>query len=153
MHQHQGTQRQRRLRAWLIAAMVAGVCGSAAAQQTDPRDAQLQQQQRLLQQQAQQIQQQSAQLHALTQRLDAMGAPAVAAAPATAPVDGVQVVGLGALRGLEDVKVPSMISLFSYWLIALPTGYALGFWAGASPGPPACCSKPSSRSNQPERMA
>lgn len=43
--------------------------------------------------------------------------------------DGVQVVGLGALRGLEDVKVPSMISLFSYWLLALPMGYALGFWA------------------------
>ncbi|ALJ01595.1 MATE family efflux transporter [Rufibacter tibetensis] len=43
--------------------------------------------------------------------------------------DGVQVVALGALRGLEDVKVPSMISLFSYWLIALPLGYALGFWA------------------------
>ncbi len=42
--------------------------------------------------------------------------------------DGVQVVGLGALRGLEDVKVPSMISLFSYWLIALPIGFALGFW-------------------------
>ncbi|MBA9077470.1 MATE family efflux transporter [Rufibacter quisquiliarum] len=42
--------------------------------------------------------------------------------------DGVQVVGLGALRGLEDVKVPSMISLFSYWLIALPLGYGLGFW-------------------------
>nr|WP_225986576.1 MATE family efflux transporter [Rufibacter sp. LB8] len=44
--------------------------------------------------------------------------------------DGLQVVGLGALRGLEDVKVPSMISLLSYWLIALPVGYALGFWAG-----------------------
>nr|WP_240337187.1 MATE family efflux transporter [Rufibacter sp. SYSU D00308] len=44
--------------------------------------------------------------------------------------DGVQVVGLGALRGLEDVRVPSMISLFSYWLIALPVGYALGFWIG-----------------------
>jgi MATE family multidrug resistance protein len=41
--------------------------------------------------------------------------------------DGVQVVALGALRGLEDVKVPSMISLFSYWLIALPVGYTLGF--------------------------
>ncbi|MGV3539856.1 MAG: MATE family efflux transporter [Rufibacter sp.] len=42
--------------------------------------------------------------------------------------DGIQVVGLGALRGLEDVRVPSMISLFSYWLIALPVGYSLGFW-------------------------
>ncbi|MET0548810.1 MAG: lysozyme inhibitor LprI family protein [Xanthomonas sp.] len=62
MHQHQGTPGQRRLRAWLIAAVVAGVCGNAAAQQTDPRDAQLQQQQRLLQQQAQQIQQMQQQL-------------------------------------------------------------------------------------------
>ena len=47
--------------------------------------------------------------------------------------DGVQVVGLGALRGLEDVRVPSLISLFSYWLIALPAGYALGFWFGLGP--------------------
>ncbi|WP_420008515.1 lysozyme inhibitor LprI family protein [Xanthomonas sacchari] len=62
MHQHQGTQRQRRLRAWLIAAAVAGVCGNAAAQQMDPRGAQLQQQQRLLQQQAEQIQQMQQQL-------------------------------------------------------------------------------------------
>ncbi|MRH01083.1 DUF1311 domain-containing protein [Xanthomonas sontii] len=74
MHQHQGTQRQRRLRAWLIAAMVAGVCGSAAAQQTDPRDAQLQQQQRLLQQQAQQIQQMQQQL----QQMPPAGAEAAA---------------------------------------------------------------------------
>ncbi|UHH11444.1 porin [Luteimonas fraxinea] len=44
----------------------------------------------LIRLQAEQIQQQSAQLQALNQRLDAMGAPAVAAAPATAPVDGVQ---------------------------------------------------------------
>lgn len=44
----------------------------------------------LIRLQAEQIRQQSAQLQALTQRLDAMGAPAVAAMPATAPVDGVQ---------------------------------------------------------------
>ncbi|XQA69675.1 lysozyme inhibitor LprI family protein [Xanthomonas sacchari] len=74
MHQHQGTQHQRRLRAWLIAAMVAGVCGNAAAQQTDPRDAQLQQQQRLLQQQAQQIQQMQQQL----QQMPPAGAEAAA---------------------------------------------------------------------------
>ncbi|VXC14517.1 Porin [Luteimonas sp. 9C] len=42
----------------------------------------------LIRLQAEQIQQQSAQLQALHQRLDAMGAPAVAAAPAAAPVDG-----------------------------------------------------------------
>ncbi|CAN5849921.1 MATE family efflux transporter [soil metagenome] len=41
--------------------------------------------------------------------------------------DGVQVVGLGALRGLEDVKMPSLISLLAYWLLALPIGYFLGF--------------------------
>jgi multidrug resistance protein, MATE family len=41
--------------------------------------------------------------------------------------DGVQVVGLGALRGLEDVKVPGMISLLAYWIVALPIGYVLGF--------------------------
>lgn len=44
--------------------------------------------------------------------------------------DGVQVVGLGALRGLEDVKVPSVISLVAYWVIGLPVGYILCFKAG-----------------------
>ncbi|MCJ8165091.1 MATE family efflux transporter [Pontibacter sp. E15-1] len=43
--------------------------------------------------------------------------------------DGVQVVGLGALRGLEDVKVPSLISLLAYWGIGLPVGYYLCFKA------------------------
>ncbi len=43
--------------------------------------------------------------------------------------DGVQVVGLGALRGLEDVRVPSMISLIAYWVIGLPVGYLLCFKA------------------------
>lgn len=41
--------------------------------------------------------------------------------------DGVQVVGLGALRGLEDVKVPSVVALLAYWAVALPLGYFLGF--------------------------
>jgi MATE family multidrug resistance protein len=44
--------------------------------------------------------------------------------------DGIQVVGLGALRGLEDVKVPGLISLLAYWVIALPIGYVLGFPLG-----------------------
>ena len=44
--------------------------------------------------------------------------------------DGVQVVGLGVLRGLEDVKVPGMISLLAYWVVALPLGYLLGFKFG-----------------------
>ena len=41
--------------------------------------------------------------------------------------DGLQVVGLGALRGLEDVKVPSVVALLAYWALALPLGYGLGF--------------------------
>ena len=44
--------------------------------------------------------------------------------------DGVQVVGLGALRGLEDVRVPGVISLIAYWVIGLPVGYMLGFKLG-----------------------
>ncbi|WP_026464737.1 MATE family efflux transporter [Adhaeribacter aquaticus] len=44
--------------------------------------------------------------------------------------DGVQVVGLGALRGLEDVKVPSIISLLAYWVLGLPMGYILCFRLG-----------------------
>ena len=41
--------------------------------------------------------------------------------------DGLQVMGLGALRGLEDVKVPSVVALLAYWVVALPLGYFLGF--------------------------
>lgn len=41
--------------------------------------------------------------------------------------DGVQVVGLGCLRGLEDVKIPSMVSLLAYWVLGLPIGYILCF--------------------------
>ncbi|AKD04592.1 MATE family efflux transporter [Pontibacter korlensis] len=43
--------------------------------------------------------------------------------------DGVQVVGLGALRGLEDVRIPSLISLLAYWGVGLPVGYILCFKA------------------------
>ena len=41
--------------------------------------------------------------------------------------DGVQVVALGALRGMKDVKVPTAITLVAYWLIGLPTSYLFGF--------------------------
>ncbi len=44
--------------------------------------------------------------------------------------DGVQVAALGALRGLEDVQVPGLISLVAYWVIALPLGYWLAFPMG-----------------------
>ncbi|GGZ27785.1 MATE family efflux transporter [Echinicola pacifica] len=44
--------------------------------------------------------------------------------------DGIQVVGLGALRGMSDVKVPTIITLIAYWVIALPLGYMLAFHWG-----------------------
>ncbi|QDH81550.1 MATE family efflux transporter [Echinicola soli] len=45
--------------------------------------------------------------------------------------DGIQVVGLGALRGMADVKMPTVITLVAYWVIALPLGYMLAFHWGA----------------------
>ncbi len=41
--------------------------------------------------------------------------------------DGIQATGLGALRGISDVNVPTIITLFAYWGIALPFSYLLGF--------------------------
>ena len=57
--------------------------------------------------------------------------------------DGLQVVGLGALRGIKDVKIPTIITLIAYWGIGLPMSYILGFkynlgvqgiWYGVSLG-------------------
>jgi MATE family multidrug resistance protein len=41
--------------------------------------------------------------------------------------DGLQVITLGALRGLEDVKIPALITFIAYWVIGLPVGYYLAF--------------------------
>lgn len=41
--------------------------------------------------------------------------------------DGIQAVGIGILRGLTDVKIPTLITFIAYWIIALPVGYLLGF--------------------------
>lgn len=40
--------------------------------------------------------------------------------------DGVQVVVLGALRGLQDVKVPTVITFIAYWVIGFPLSFYLG---------------------------
>ena len=44
--------------------------------------------------------------------------------------DGTQVVCASALRGLQDVKIPSVFILISYWIIGLPLGYWLAFKSG-----------------------
>ncbi|WP_047547881.1 MATE family efflux transporter [Psychroserpens sp. Hel_I_66] len=40
--------------------------------------------------------------------------------------DGIQVVVLGALRGLQDVKIPTIITFFSYWVIGFPVSFYFG---------------------------
>ena len=42
--------------------------------------------------------------------------------------DGVQAVGLGMLRGIPDMKIPTLMTLTAYWVVGLPSGYALAFW-------------------------
>jgi MATE family multidrug resistance protein len=44
--------------------------------------------------------------------------------------DGTQAVGIGILRGLTDVKIPTVITFIAYWIVGLPTGYLLGFILG-----------------------
>lgn len=41
--------------------------------------------------------------------------------------DGTQAMGLGILRGLTDMKIPTLITLVAYWLMGLPSGYLLAF--------------------------
>ncbi|MDP2137946.1 MAG: MATE family efflux transporter [Candidatus Didemnitutus sp.] len=57
--------------------------------------------------------------------------------------DGAQVIGAGALRGLTDVKIPTLITFIAYWIFALPAGYllafktpvgAVGVWMGLAAG-------------------
>lgn len=40
--------------------------------------------------------------------------------------DGTQVVGLGILRGMGDVNIPTLITFIAYWIIGLPMAYLLG---------------------------
>lgn len=40
--------------------------------------------------------------------------------------DSLQVIVLGALRGLQDVKIPTFITFIAYWLVGFPISYFLG---------------------------
>ncbi|NRS89540.1 MATE family multidrug resistance protein [Flavobacterium sp. 7E] len=42
--------------------------------------------------------------------------------------DGIQVVFLGALRGLQDVKIPMYITFIAYWVVGFPTSIYLGIY-------------------------
>ena len=40
--------------------------------------------------------------------------------------DGAQVVGLGILRGMGDVNIPTLFTFIAYWIIGLPMAYVFG---------------------------
>ena len=40
--------------------------------------------------------------------------------------DGIQVVVLGALRGLQDVRIPTLLTFIAYWGIGFPVSFYLG---------------------------
>jgi multidrug resistance protein, MATE family len=44
--------------------------------------------------------------------------------------DGLQTVATGVLRGLGDTRTPMLSNLAGHWLLGLPVGYGLCFWAG-----------------------
>ena len=44
--------------------------------------------------------------------------------------DGIQVIALGLLRGVQDTRVPMWLAAISYWLIGIPCSYVLAFPMG-----------------------
>ena len=57
--------------------------------------------------------------------------------------DGIQTVAAGALRGMNDTRIPLLFAVISYWLIGFPAAYelafrielgAVGVWIGLSCG-------------------
>jgi MATE family multidrug resistance protein len=47
--------------------------------------------------------------------------------------DGIQVAGVGVLRGAADTAVPMMIAGAAYWLVGAPAAYLLGFHSPLGP--------------------
>jgi MATE family multidrug resistance protein len=47
--------------------------------------------------------------------------------------DAMQVVSTGALRGLGDVRLPTVVAFAAYWVLALPVGIGLAWGFGWGP--------------------
>ncbi|MFZ4683281.1 MAG: MATE family efflux transporter [Terrimicrobiaceae bacterium] len=45
--------------------------------------------------------------------------------------DGIQIVCSGALRGFEDARMPMIIGILAYWVVALPVSYVSAFRLGS----------------------
>jgi MATE family multidrug resistance protein len=41
--------------------------------------------------------------------------------------DALQVIALGFLRGVQDIRVPMWLAAFSYWIVGMPASYLLAF--------------------------
>jgi len=59
-----------------------------------------------------------------------IGASLVMVAALFQLVDGLQVLALGLLRGVQDTAVPMVMATVSYWVIGLPVSYLLAFSFG-----------------------
>lgn len=44
--------------------------------------------------------------------------------------DSVQAIGVGLLRGIKDVKMPTVFVAIAYWMLGIPAGYYLAFVKG-----------------------
>ncbi len=44
-------------------------------------------------------------------------------------VDGIQGIAAGALRGLNDTRLPMLYAALSFWVVGFNSAYALAFWA------------------------
>ncbi len=58
------------------------------------------------------------------------GAVLLAVAALFQLADGMQVMALGLLRGVQDTRVPLLLATVSYWLIGIPCSYVLAFPLG-----------------------
>ena len=45
-------------------------------------------------------------------------------------IDGVMIVTMGALRGMGDVRWPAFMHGIAFWIVGVPSAYALAFPAG-----------------------
>lgn len=48
-------------------------------------------------------------------------------------VDGIQITAISALRGVADVRVPAVVAMMAYWVVAIPVAYLLGFHTRMGP--------------------
>lgn len=59
-----------------------------------------------------------------------IGVPLLALAATFQIFDGIQSTATGALRGLGHTRTPMLLNLIGYWVLGLPLGYVLCFYAG-----------------------